>query len=86
MQYNGILIDFDFLPMVDAVPSILNLHVEIKHLQILITIAQYGSIENLAAKFGFQITGEHSWDFTGFKGRECILSKDDKGFHFVKFV
>lgn len=86
MEYRGVIRDFNFMPMVDVVPSILNSHIEIPELGITLTFTHRGTIENLAGRFGFKISGPDTWDFSGYTGRECLINQDENGFAFVRFI
>lgn len=85
MKYNAIITDFDFNPMVEIMPSILQISVRIPKLNITIALNDImGSIDWLSKKFRFTVKGD-SYDFGKFIGRHCIIDKREDGFHFVGF-
>ena len=87
MQYKATILDFQFSPMVDGIPSDLRIRVFIKTLNLETTLnTESGSIESLSKKFDFEIVNEYEWDFKDFEGRKCIVEQDANGFRFISFV
>lgn len=86
MQYTGIISRFNFMPMVEIVPSILHFWVTIREIDFEIMLEDRGSIEYLSSKYEFTIVSPYEWDFTGFVGSQCNILRNDSGFHFISFV
>lgn len=85
-QYDGRISKFQFHPMVEVVHSSLDFWVSVPDLGHEIMFTEDGSIEQLAARFGFKIVNAHEWDFSGFIGRKCRVNRDEQGFRFGGFI
>lgn len=85
MNYTATITNFNFLPMVEDVPSIIHVWILLPT-GLTIMLQDRGSIEELSRKYEFKIEGEHSWDFTGFVGRKCNVLKNNSGYHFTSLI
>ena len=86
MELHATITDFDFHPMVDVVPSRLDYWVRLDsgH-EMQLTVE--GSIKELSRIFQFKVVHESEWDFTGFKGRRCSITRyDDIDYRFRGFI
>lgn len=85
MEYVATITDFDFHPMVELVPSILNISLDVPKLGHPVYLEDKGSIEYLSAKYGFTIEKGPVWDFN-IVGRKCLVAKTEQGYRFIKFL
>ena len=87
MDYVGIITNFHWHPMVEFMPSILQLEVKVLADGIIRTTEEHGSIPYLSAKYGFIVDG-NNYDFTSVVGRKCRIrsSPDDFYLQFVRFT
>jgi hypothetical protein len=83
MKFKGTITDVSFSPMVDVVNSWINIWVYIEETQQNVMIRDEDSILNLSNKYGFTIVGKNSWDFTGFKGRKCMIIRTEDGGYYI---
>lgn len=86
MNYVATITNFNFMPMVEFVPSILHIWITTPTRGESIMLEYRGTIEELSRNFQFTIEGPHSWNFTGFIGRQCNITRNEQGYHFVSFV
>lgn len=87
MRYEAVITKWNFHPMVEVVPSSLDLWVYISHFDNEFMLStESGSIEYLSAKFGFKIVNSHEWDFTGIEGRKCVVEGDNLNFRFRHYI
>jgi hypothetical protein len=80
MDYLGVIRNFHWQPMVEIVPSILQLEVQVYEDGITRTTEERGSINYLSKKYGFLVEG-NNYDFTPVVGRECRLRNSPGGFY-----
>jgi hypothetical protein len=85
MNYEAKIKSFELRENDPMVHSDLYLWVVLKKTNEEIHFIEKDSIENLRCKFEFKILGMHSYDFTGFTGKECIISEEEDGYHFISF-
>jgi len=79
MRCSAVIVNFDFAPMVEGIPSRLTIQVSIPSLNN-VTISLYpvmGTIEGLAQRFDFIYNRIGPvYDFKNFIGRDCVVEVD----------
>jgi hypothetical protein len=74
MEYKAKITRFDFRPMVEVVPSELQIWAEISAFNgEFLLETETGTIQGLSDKFGFKIIDDRNWDFRGLEGKRCIV-------------
>lgn len=86
MDYNAIIVDFNFHPMVELMDSILQITVDVPELGHTVSFDDRGSIEHLSRKYAFTIEKGPVWDFNGFTRRRCVIRRTPDGFRFLYFI
>lgn len=86
MDFLGVITNFHWQPMVEVVPSILQLEVRVYADGIIRTTEEQGSIKYLSNRYGFIVDG-NNYDFTPVIGRECRIrsATGHFNFHFVGY-
>jgi hypothetical protein len=90
MDYAARITRFDFRPMVEIVPSELQLWVNIPDFNGEFQLeTESGTIKELSDKFGFIIIDDKRWDFRGLEGKRCVVRKTRDvpilSFRFLKY-
>jgi hypothetical protein len=85
MYENATIFDFNFLPLVEGMPSTLRIWVVLDRNMQTIHIEEHGSIKSLSKIFEFSIEREDVWNFQGFKGRKCVVANNSGHYSFVRF-
>lgn len=86
MTQTATITKFNFLPMIELVPSILQYWIKFTNDGVEYMIEDKGSIESLSIRYKFKVVSDKEWDFTGFVGRRCLIQTSDVGFKFGGFL
>jgi hypothetical protein len=91
MERIATIIDFHFYPREEIVPSQLDIIYQLENGHTT-TLIDTGSIDRLSKKYGFTVSPPRQdpvWDFTGFKGRKCVIwfpEQNPGDAHFIRFA
>ena len=85
-RYIATILDLNFHPMFEPVPSSLSIKVYVPHFDTEIKLYdETGSIDQLSRKFGFE-TAKDDYNLTPLKGKKCIVVEKGEGFYFLSFL
>lgn len=85
MEYEAIIFDVNFLPLVDVVESTLSIRAVIPSTNEIIRIEDFGSITALSEKYEFIIVSNSEWDLRRMHKRDCIVNFDGNRYSFVRY-
>ena len=85
-RYIATILDLNFHPMFEPVPSSLSIKVYVPHFDTEIKLYdETGSIEQISKKFGLE-TAKEDYDLATLKGKKCIVVEKGEGFYFLSFL
>ena len=85
-RYIATILDINFHPMFEPVPSSLSIKVYVPRFDTEINLYdETGSIDQLSKKFGFE-SGKGDYDLTLLQGKKCIVVEKGEGFYFLSFL
>lgn len=84
-MFKAVVKEFEFNPMVELVPSTLEIYAELDYNRVTVTLYNKGTIEHLSQVFQFKVEND-LYDFSGLAGRKCYVLLQNNQYKFHSFI